>query len=104
VTKSGKIRLLLCCLALVSSSLQAWGQNGHKVVGALALDHLSTTARLNLTQLLGTSNIEDTIQWCIWPDAFRATDEGSWTAPMHFVVIATGSAGSHAAVHVFLLT
>lgn len=69
----------------------AWGQQGHWAIGALALDHLSQTARLNLYRLLETANTEDTVQWCTWPDDFRATDEGAWTAPLHFVNIPLGA-------------
>lgn len=85
--------LVFLLLSFASSSLHAWGQIGHKVVGAVALENLSKNTKRNLYQLLGTSSAEEITQWCIWPDAYRATDEGSWTAPLHYVNIPQEAAG-----------
>jgi hypothetical protein len=85
--------LLGCVLLFASSPLMAWGQQAHRVIGGLALDHLDQHARLELFRLLETADPEETVQWCNWPDEFRATDQGAWTAPMHFVNIPLGAAG-----------
>jgi hypothetical protein len=85
--------LLICCLLPASTATYAWGENGHRAIGALALDNLSASARHSLYSLLKFSNITDITQWCIWPDAYRATDAGAWTAPLHFVNIPEGASG-----------
>jgi len=79
--------LLVAIISTNSPFLLAWGADGHRVVGDLALDRLSAPARRALFKITGTSNRPEIIEWCIWPDAYRSTDEGAWTAPLHFVNI-----------------
>ncbi|NNE05771.1 MAG: S1/P1 nuclease [Xanthomonadales bacterium] len=81
---------LMCC----SSSALAWGPIGHKVVGGLALDGLDAQAERRLHDLMGTSDLEELTDWCNWPDEYRATDQGAWSSPLHYVNIPVG-AGSY---------
>lgn len=70
---------------------ESWGPVGHKVVGGLALDKISDQTRERLHELMGTSDLEQLTDWCNWPDEYRATDEGAWSAPLHYVNIPRGS-------------
>lgn len=96
--KTYQIKQILIALSVsllwsASGSVFAWGQDGHRVIGALALDRLNRESRHNLYALLGTSRLEEITQWCTWPDSYRSTDEGAWTAPLHFINIPPGTAG-----------
>jgi hypothetical protein len=71
-------------------TLLAWGPEGHRVVGALALNHMAAEPRLALEQIMDGSDPAELNQWCNWPDEYRATDEGAWTAPMHYINMVPG--------------
>ena len=69
----------------------AWGPIGHKVVGGLAIDALDQDVRNRLSELMGTDDLEQLTDWCNWPDEYRATDQGAWSSPLHYVNIPEGS-------------
>jgi len=76
---------------LLSPTTLAWGPDGHRVIGALAIDQLNEQARTNLYQLMDTDKLEQLVEWCNWPDVYRATDEGAWSEPMHYINMAPGA-------------
>lgn len=64
----------------------AWGPQGHKLVAMVAMDHLTPTARKNVTALLGPETLADVASW---PDVYRSseTQTGAW----HYVDIPADS-------------
>lgn len=71
--------------SLLASSVMAWGPDGHRVVGALALNQMSKHAKHSLVEIMGSSEQETLVEWCNWPDLYRATEAGSWTTPKHYI-------------------
>lgn len=89
-----RIKSILVSMAFLLWSVDAaiaWGQIGHKVVGGLAIDALDQDVRNRLSELMGTDDLEQLTDWCNWPDEYRATDEGAWSSPLHYVNIPEGS-------------
>lgn len=74
-------------LAAPSPAL-AWGQTGHRSIGAVADEHLSGRARAHVRQILG---IETIAEASTWPDEMRSNPDPFWqkTAnPWHYVTVA----------------
>lgn len=91
--KSGRRIISTVVLAglLSAHSALAWGPEGHQAVGALALDHMDEESRLALEQIFGSNDREMMSQWCNWPDEYRETEAGQWTAPMHYINMVPGA-------------
>ena len=68
----------------------AWGADGHRVVGALAADYLDQSTGDSLQALFGTDDFDEIVEWCNWPDAYRATEEGAWSEPKHYINMVPG--------------
>ncbi|MCK5530767.1 MAG: S1/P1 nuclease [Halopseudomonas aestusnigri] len=75
---------------LLPSQVLGWGPEGHKVLGALALDQLNWEAANALIRIMGTDDREELVDWCNWPDSYRATDEGNWSKPQHYINMVPG--------------
>jgi len=83
-------RALFPCLAgllgLISAQdLFAWGPEGHRVVGQLALPQVQPGPRQALESIMATTDTDAIAQACNWPDEYRATEEGKWSAPYHYI-------------------
>ena len=76
---------LFCVTAL------AWGPDGHRVVGALAIGQLSKPVKRTLLEIMATDELEELAEWCNWPDAYRASDEGAWSEPLHYINMVPGA-------------
>ena len=75
--------LLLCAPA----SLFAWGVLGHRAVARIAENHLSATAKREVARILGTETLPLV---STWPDEVRSDPQYSYTAPWHYLNVATG--------------
>ncbi len=73
-----------------STSVLAWGPDGHAAIGILSLDRLQPDAKAELQGVLGSLDEQTLIEACNWPDAVRKTDEWAWSYPLHFVNIPKG--------------
>jgi hypothetical protein len=66
------MRKLLAFLALIAllapSPANAWWEQGHRLVGRVAWDHLTPVARANVKALLGTESLADVAAWA---DVYR---------------------------------
>lgn len=75
---------------LCSTCAQAWGTQGHRLIGQAAYGLLGTRAAAAVSEILGTTvkqagpALDDA---CNWPDEHREEPGGEWTAPMHYVNI-----------------
>jgi hypothetical protein len=90
------IALLLLAPALAPAPALAWGQNGHRVTGAIADRHLSPKARAAVKELLGTESLAEA---STWPDFMRSAPEPFWqeqSLPWHYVTIPVGKGYSGA--------
>lgn len=64
------ICLLLALLLLFSiEQLFAWGQEGHRIIGQIAYQHLTPQAKKNLDQILGEKGL---IYWSNWADEIKS--------------------------------
>jgi len=71
-----------------STHLEAWGGQGHRLVGLIAFNHLTSIARQNVAWLLGKQSLADIASWA---DS-RVSDEQQ-TAPWHYLNIPPGATG-----------
>ena len=76
---------------LLCSPVLAWGPDGHRVVGALAISQLTKQVKRTLLEIMATDELEELAQWCNWPDAYRATEEGAWSEPLHYINMVPGA-------------
>lgn len=87
--KTHKIIILLTSLA-ISGQVLAWGQNGHRITGAIAEKYLSKKAHSAIQKLLPN---EDLAEASTYADEMRSDPSEFWkkTAnPWHYVTITEG--------------
>lgn len=81
---------LACGLLLASTSLQvlAWGQNGHRIVGQIASEHLTPKTRKALLPLLGGDLLAEVGTWA---DEMRSDPAEFWqqhSTRWHYINVA----------------
>ena len=83
------IGAVLLTLGLASTTtLQAWGGQGHRLVALIAANHLSPLAKQNVAWLLGTQSLADVSSWADQQVADHA--QTSW---WHYLNIPPNAAG-----------
>ena len=83
-------RVFAVLLLLAATPTLAWGQNGHRITGAIADKHLSPKARAGVTEILGTETLAEA---SVWPDFMRSAPDNFWqkdSVPFHYVTIPVG--------------
>jgi hypothetical protein len=75
---------LVALLLAAPSSLLAWGPNGHRIVGRIAMNHLTDEAAIAVTCLLGPEGLD---QVSTWPDEIRSDPSWKKADPWHFISI-----------------
>ena len=65
---------------LIPATSFGWGRDGHRIIGHIAEQFLSTNARAAVRDLLGDASLADVSTWA---DEVRGTPAYRWTAPMH---------------------
>jgi hypothetical protein len=82
----------MVCVALLAvcswDSLQAWGGQGHRLVGLIAANHLSRAAAANVKWLLDGQSLADVANW-----ADSQVTDWQQTAPWHYLNIPPGASG-----------
>jgi nuclease S1 len=73
-------QLLLACIA--STTVETWSPQGHRLVALLATNHLSPTARQNVSSLLGDESLADV---AVWADQYH--EGNNQTSFWHYVNI-----------------
>jgi hypothetical protein len=76
--------LVLVLLLAISSPVYAWGPNGHRIVGRIAMNHLSEEAGRAIECLLGPVGLD---QASTWPDEIRSDPNWKHADPWHFISI-----------------
>jgi hypothetical protein len=75
---------LAALLLSAPSSLFAWGPNGHRIVGRIAMNHLTDEAARAVECLLGPEGLD---QVSTWPDEIRSDPAWKQSTPWHFISI-----------------
>lgn len=93
---SGLFRTAVWCLALClsplsGSSASAWGNEGHRIIAAIAWGRLTPAARQQVNDLLGGGGRVAIEQASTWADEIRPSRRE--TAPWHYVNIEISSNG-----------
>lgn len=78
---------LVTLLLAAPSSLLAWGPNGHRIVGRIAMNHLTDEAARAVECLLGPEGLD---QVSTWPDEIRSDPAWKQSTPWHFISIDDG--------------
>jgi hypothetical protein len=84
------LTLLTLAAALTPAPARAWGQTGHRVVGAIAQIYLGKHAQTAVKSILGS---EDLAEASNWPDFMRSSPEPYWqktSLPWHYVTVPAG--------------
>jgi len=74
----------LVLLLVAPSAVFAWGSNGHRVVGRIAMNHLTDEAARAVVCLLGPEGLD---QVSTWPDEIRSDPSWKKADPWHFLSI-----------------
>jgi len=94
-TKSNQLRkalvvsisVLTTAIALYSPNIGAWGQNGHRIIGQIALNHLTPIARERVEALLSGDKLPEVTTWA---DEMRSSPEEFWqkkSTKWHYISI-----------------
>jgi hypothetical protein len=75
---------LVALLLATPSTAFAWGPNGHRIVGRIAMHHLTDEAARAVECLLGPEGLD---QVATWPDEIRADPNWKKADPWHFISI-----------------
>jgi hypothetical protein len=75
---------LALLLLVMSSPACAWGPNGHRIVGRIAMNHLSEEAARAIEGLIGPEGLD---QASTWPDEIRSDPSWRRSVPWHFISI-----------------
>ena len=70
-----------------STATYGWGVTGHGAVGVLAVEQTTESARIALTELLGSTDNDVIVPACYWSDIYRDMGDGSDMFRLHFVNI-----------------
>lgn len=83
--KCSMIIIGLCLSLSINSPAKAFGQLGHRIVGELAQNNLTDTAKQQINLL---TNGESLAQMSTWADEIRSDKNWDRAAPWHYVSIA----------------
>ena len=82
--------VMFACVPLVIASIaNAWGAEGHKIVGAIAMTRLTPQARVAIRELLGDDDLSTA---GVWADQIRGDPKYDWAKPLHYVNAPRGEA------------
>ncbi len=79
--------ILLFCVPLLPLSVFAWGATGHRVVGAIAAEHLSKKAGKAVQDILGDESLAIAATWM---DEVRSDPADRYMNDWHWVTIPDG--------------
>lgn len=84
------IALLVAGATAISSQVQAFGANGHRITGAIAQEFLTLKAQEQIKAIMGHESLAET---STWPDVMRSDPDVYWkktTPPWHYVSVPDG--------------
>lgn len=78
--------------ALLANNAWAWGQSGHRIVGAIAESKLDAKARAAVAELLAGEPDPTLAGVSVWADHVRENEpDYTWTVPLHWVNFERGN-------------
>lgn len=80
------VPMILLLLFTVQNSF-GWGQEGHRIIGQIAYDHLSKKAKKQVDKVLGTKGI---VYWANWADEIKSDTIYPNSADWHFQDLDSG--------------
>jgi len=92
------IKRIIILAFLITSVIFGWGKTGHRIVGEIANQHLSNSAKKNITELLGHSDLSRISNWA---DEIKSDPNWNHAWDWHFMTIPDGESfisGKHAGV------
>jgi hypothetical protein len=75
---------LLLIVLIALPPVQAWGPTGHRVVGQIAMHHLTDQAKAEIEKILGHHDLALVSNWA---DEIRGIEEYRYLSPWHYVSI-----------------
>ncbi|MCQ2284678.1 MAG: S1/P1 nuclease [Bacteroidales bacterium] len=75
----------------LSHSAWAWGQEGHRIIGEIAYQHLSKKARKQVDKIMGEHGL---VYWANWPDAIKSDTIYPTSYDWHFQDLDAGMSDS----------
>lgn len=82
-----KFRLLCIVISLYAVNVFGWGQNGHRIVGQIAYNHLSWKARWKINRILGDGSLA---MVSTFMDEIRSDPQYDSLTPWHYCTIPDG--------------
>lgn len=87
--RPARFTLVAAALATIANSSPAfaWGRTGHRVIAAVADDHLSGFARAQIREILGVESLDEA---AFWPDEMKSDPSPFWqktASPWHYVTV-----------------
>jgi hypothetical protein len=82
--------ILALTFALLSNQALAWGQNGHRVTGAIAEPLLNRKAKAQISAIIGNETLAEASTWA---DEMKSSPEEFWQVtanPWHWVTVPAG--------------
>lgn len=86
-----RFRSIACAALAVSlwiSPCRAWGPDGHRIIGDIAMKHLRPAAKRAVAELLGDQSLADA---CNWADEIRKNPAYDWAKPLHYINVPKGA-------------
>jgi hypothetical protein len=77
-----------------TTSAMAWGQNGHRIVGRIAENHLTPEARQAVAELIGPESLA---QVSTWADEIKSDRAWRHANPWHYINVEAGETFENAA-------
>lgn len=77
-----QVATLLTCAWIAATAVHAWSPQGHRLVALVATNHLTPTARQNVSWLLGSATLADV---AVWADEYL--EGNNQTSFWHYVNI-----------------
>lgn len=77
-----QVAALLTCAWIAATAVHAWSPQGHRLVALVATNHLTPTARQNVSWLLGSATLADV---AVWADEYL--EGNNQTSFWHYVNI-----------------
>ncbi|AHM59040.1 s1/p1 nuclease [Flammeovirgaceae bacterium 311] len=82
-----KLLIISFIVLICAGQALAWGQNGHRVVGHVAQEHLSRKASKRIAQILECNSLAET---SVWMDDIKSDDRYNHTHDWHWVTVPEG--------------
>lgn len=75
----------LALLTLFGARAYAWGALGHETIAYVASNLVKNNTQLWAQHVLGDNSSSYLATVSTWPDSWRRTDEGAFSAPFHYI-------------------